>query len=188
MADLRDAHTTKANQGRTTLWRSYNSRALKATIPRKWSKPPSRRSQSSKNMAPNFFGCPGSTPACGPESGSFPRATPVGSLWKGAGGSGKGRSIREAAGTYSYLCRIDGPQYGSRRRSLTTKTATTVSGDGFLLTAFCWRPLLALIAQLCCQHLGRHHPDYGGEQHHDALHTFGHCDFDRDVGGCSRRS
>jgi hypothetical protein len=26
------------------------------------------------------------------------------------------------------------------------------------------------------------------EQHHDALHTFGHCDFDRDVGGCSRQS
>jgi hypothetical protein len=29
----------------------------------------SRRKQSSKNMAPNFFGFPGSTPAFGPESG-----------------------------------------------------------------------------------------------------------------------
>jgi hypothetical protein len=34
--------------------------------------------QFSKNMAPNFFGCPDSTPARGPESGSSPRATLVG--------------------------------------------------------------------------------------------------------------
>ena len=41
-------------------------------------KTPNRRRKSSKNMGPNFFGCPDSTPARGPESGSFPRATPVG--------------------------------------------------------------------------------------------------------------
>ena len=29
--------------------------------------------------------------------------------------------------------------------------------------------------------------DGGFEQHHDALHTFGHCDFDRGVGGRSRQ-
>ena len=42
----------------------------------------------------------------------------LGSLWKGAGGSGKGRGIREADGTYSYLCRTKGPQHRRRRRSL----------------------------------------------------------------------
>src|SRR5258708_39767240 len=68
------------SQGRTTLWRSYNSRVLKATSPRKWSRPPSRGRQFLKNMAPNFFGCPDSTPARGPESGSSPRATRVGKL------------------------------------------------------------------------------------------------------------
>ena len=44
----------------------------------------------------------------------------LGGVWKGAGGSGEGPRIREAVGTYSYLCRIDGPQHRRRRRSLTT--------------------------------------------------------------------
>src|SRR5260370_1280859 len=57
-----------SNQGRTTLWRSYNSRALKATSPRRWSRPPSRRRQFSKNMAPNIFACPGSTQEYEPHS------------------------------------------------------------------------------------------------------------------------
>jgi len=47
---------------------------------------------------------------------------------QGAGGSGKGRSIREAVRTYSYLCRIDGPQHLRRRRSLTTSPPSSLDG------------------------------------------------------------
>ena len=59
------------------------------------------------------------------------------SVWQGAGGGGKGRGIREAVGTYSYLCRIDGLQHLRRRRSISeTASHTTqcrsrpVSGSG----------------------------------------------------------
>ena len=48
----------------------------------------------------------------------------LGSLWKGAGGSGEGRGIREADGTYNYLCRTKGPQHRRRHRSLTTAKET----------------------------------------------------------------
>jgi|SRR5450631_4281217 hypothetical protein len=44
----------------------------------------------------------------------------LGSLRQDARGSGEGRGIREAVGTYSYLCPTDGPQHHRRRRSLTT--------------------------------------------------------------------
>src|SRR5260370_32536579 len=52
----------------------------------------------------------------------------LGSLWKGAGGSGKGRGMREADDTYSYLCRTKRPQHRRRRRSLTTAKETAPAG------------------------------------------------------------
>ena len=108
------------SQGRTTSWRSCNSRVLKATSPRKWSRPPSRGRQSLKNMAPNFFGYPVSHRRVGRRVAHHDALLELGSLWKGAGGSGEGRGIREADDTYSYLCRTKRPQHRRRRRSLTT--------------------------------------------------------------------
>ena len=47
----------------------------------------------------------------------------LGSVRQDPGGSGKGRGIREAVGTYSYLCPTDGPQHLCGRRSLTRHRA-----------------------------------------------------------------
>ena len=42
----------------------------------------------------------------------------LGSVRKGTGGSGKGRSICEAVRAHSYPCRVEGPQHRGWHRSL----------------------------------------------------------------------
>src|SRR5258707_7366796 len=112
------------SQGRTTSWRSYNSRALKATSPRKWSGRQAGEGNLRKTWRRISSAIPVSHRRVGRRVAHHHALLELGSLWKGAGGSGEGRGIREADGTYSYLCRTKGPQHRRRRRSLTTAKET----------------------------------------------------------------
>ena len=61
-----------------------------------------------ESMGPNIFGFPGSTLAHGPESARSHALFQLGSVRKGAGGGGKGRSLREAASKYATFAELKG--------------------------------------------------------------------------------